>query len=185
MKHLLYILPVFLASHCHGQFLSDSTLKSKGIRGGGIQFAYNTERALNFGVNFQYRRQIFSLDYMWQTNSKLGKTKGTQLGNYGQKGAGSGNYFEGVTFGYGYALSRKLGLFVEGTLGADKTYQNYSDRRFKAGGYNIIIYKEGAYGWGGSVRYSFYKSCFAQIGYNTLTGVKIGAMFTVIKDKNE
>ena len=124
------------------------------LKGGfGVGFGYGTERAFQIEALYKLKRHMFRLGYVHQYNGQLGKLKGSRLSNYGTKVIDSNTYFVTFLAGYDFWLTNKLAIGIDGCIGSNGAYKNYSDKRFKAGGYHMITSSEFASGVGGQVNF--------------------------------
>lgn len=172
MKNFILFVALVLPALASAQ----SDFSFKDVEGGGVIIGYHTSNSWSFGVGGQFRRHIFSAEYLIQNNDKLGKTKGKQLSNYGRTVIADGEYLQGGIVSYGYSINQDWAVIADAALAARIFYLNYSDRRFKEGGYNMVAHKEFAAGPGLSVRYHVYKAIFASAGFNTLTGFRFSVL---------
>ena len=116
---------------------------------------------------------MFRAGYLYQFNGQLGKLEGSRLSNYGTKVIDSSAYFIAYLAGYDYWLTDKMAIGVNGCIGTNGQYRNYSDKRFKAGGYHMITQSELVYGFGGRIDYLASKLIMLSGGYNYLTGANL------------
>ncbi len=161
-----------------GSPASENKDKSSYSHGFGIGLGFGTERALQLEGMYRLNRHMFRLGYLHQYNGQLGELKGSRLANYGANVIGRNTYFTAFPAGYSFWITDRIGLGIEGCIGSDGAYQNYADKRFKAGGYHMITSSAPNYGFGGRIDYLLTKVVMLSSGYNYLTGANLTVSFT-------
>lgn len=155
-------------------------LASFGQKGIGIDFGFASEKAMLIGIKYFNHKNSFLLGYTRQLSDTKGKRVANRSTNYGNSTSGSGDYFWMLDLGYGRSLTKKMSILGEVSLGANNTYQNYSDRRFSGGGYHTIIYSKLKFGLGGQVVYGLGRSFAVSGGYNSVRGISLGIEFKLV-----
>lgn len=155
-----------------------TTNNASSLRNGfGLGFGFGTKRALQVEALYKRNRHMFRVGYAYQFSGQLGQLKGSRLSNYGTTVIGRSTYFVVVLAGYDFWLTNKWTIGIDGCYGSVGAYQNFSDKRFKAGGYHMISSSAPAYGYGGKVNFLATKLLMLSGGYNTLTGVNFTLCF--------
>lgn len=145
--------------------------------GFGLGLGYSSNNAFLIDALFKRARLMYRVGYTRQFNGQLGVAKSERLSNYGTTGTGSGQYFVALTLGCSYWLTQRIAVGVEGHLGSDRYYTNYSDRRFTGGGFHMIDGSYAKAGIGGKIEFIVNKWLMLSGGYSTLTEINVTANF--------
>jgi hypothetical protein len=152
----------------------------KYVSGNGFGLGADVYFSKSFALDLHYKRNqnLFHLGFYRQYNGQKGATKTERLSNYGLTTAGSGSFYAGVNLGYTRLFRDKFGIGATVSLGSVNYFQNFVDRRFTSGYYNLVYRKESAVGFGGNLRYFFTETTSGVVGYNTRLGGQVGIAFT-------
>ncbi|GAB3969587.1 hypothetical protein GCM10028806_16070 [Spirosoma terrae] len=145
----------------------------------GLGLGFTHEKVLMMDLHYQRNKSMFRAGYAFQFNGQKGKFVSEQKANYGRTIIGSGKRYMLFTAGYDYWFTDQFSLGVEGVIGSDVYYTNYSDNRFNGGGYYMNGSSEFAAGGGGKVHYRPQGGLFFGLGYNTLTGAGLSINFSI------
>lgn len=165
MKRLLLIIVITYP------FLS----MAQTFSGFGVSFSGATANSFNgdvFMVNNGVNR--FHLGFGFQRGGQKGKVVDDQAQNYGQTEDGRGVYFFIVDLGFSRVINERVTINPEITIGQDKHYTNYIDRRFSSDRYHLITNKEGIFGAGLKAGYIIKEHFEAFTGFNTIKKIEIG-----------
>lgn len=143
----------------------------------GLRVGYSTSSSLLADMNWRVNKNVLHLGGTYQFNGQLGGAKNTQLANYGRTSLGGDAYLILLDFGYSRWLTNHLALGAEVSLGANRFFTNYSDRRFKSGGYHLITGSEFQAGVGLKGTYCFNSGFGFFVGYNMLSGANAGICY--------
>lgn len=155
--------------------LSSLNLKAQQSFGFGIGMAATNSMLLD--IKYYINKNAFSIGYTYEFNDSNGKLIENQLPNHGRSISGTGEFFSSVDVGYSRSLFEKLYLSAELSIGSNKSYTNYIDRRFTSGGYHMINNSEETLGYGGKVTYFITPIIGIYSGYNTIRQASIGVDF--------
>jgi hypothetical protein len=110
---------------------------------------------------------------------QFGGQKGQQVDErgqtYGLTQDGSGEYFITVDLGYSRVIKEKFTINPELSIGNNRHYTNYIDRRFNSDHYHLVTKKEAVFGVGVNAGYIISPNFEVFGGFNSNRGVAIGA----------
>ncbi len=169
MKHTLLALLLITAS-CH--------LAAQG----GLQFDYGLRNTISFGI-FLSRPDSpmrYHVGYTHHYGGQLATvvTPAEREANYGLTPTGTGTYHYSLDFGFGYLLRDRFPITADIGLGTRVSYTNYSDTRFRDGGYTLINRRATHANIGLAIGYRHHH-LEPYIGYNTLRTLYIGLRYVI------
>jgi|WetSurSiteA1Bulk_404760.scaffolds.fasta_scaffold23824_2 hypothetical protein len=140
----------------------------------GLSFSASIDKALGFNVFYSKKSNSFFLGFSEQLSDKKNTVVKERKWNYGLTPIGSGEYYWTIDFGYSRKIKKRLNLQPEISLGSRNYYTNYSDKRFKDGGYTLITSSEAIIGLGLNAGIFFQKIFEPFLGYHTIKKLNFG-----------
>jgi len=147
-------------------------------KGYGLTLGGSSGKSFLISALYRRNRVMYELGYTHQFNGQLGSVKGARLPNYGKYVTGRDTYYTAPIIGIGYWATSRLAVAADFAFGFEKSYSNYSDKRFKAGGYHMINGSAGINGYGGKLYYLVGNYFSLSGGYNTLYGGHLSLGFS-------
>lgn len=140
----------------------------------GFRIGYAHPYSLTGDINFHANKNVYHLGGTYQFSGQLGQSKDDQLPNYGRTSLGGDSYLVLFDLGYSRWLTKRLAIGAEASIGSQRYFTNYSDKRFKAGGYHLITGSQFMAGLGGKATYRVWQGFSLFAGYNMISGVNGG-----------
>lgn len=153
-------------------------VRKPATNGYGLSFGGSSGKAMLLGLLYRRNRVMYELGYTHQFNGQLGQLKGERLPNYGKYVTGRDTYYTAPIIGLSYWVSPRVAIGADFAFGFEKSFSNYSDKRFKAGGYHMIDGSAGINGYGGKLYYLVGNYFTVSGGYNTLYGGHVSLGFS-------
>lgn len=147
---------------------------------GGLGVGFHRNGFVNYNFEYYFLKSHFFIGGVNQTNTGvIGSYRSVQLQNYGRTIINRGSYKNAVRVGYAYEPIKKLTVGVEFIGGNESYYTNYSDLRFKGGGYHLINRKKFINSLGLFSQVEIYKGFGLEFGYNNLFNRRINIFYRV------
>ena len=143
----------------------------------GMSIGGSTEKVVFGDVFYKKALHYFHAGLSYQISDAKGEEKSERLSNYGLSTSGSGDKFYTMDLGYGCQIIDTLEVFLEVSIGQKKNYTNYTDNRFKDGGYHMINKSEIITGFGVGGSYSINKQFKIFASFNTIRKLGIGIRY--------
>lgn len=143
----------------------------------GMSIGISTESVVFGDIFYKKAHHYFHAGLSYQMSDAKGEEKSERKSNYGLSTAGSGDKFYTVDLGYGYQIIDTLEVFLEISIGQKKYYTNYTDNRFKDGGYHMINKSEIITGLGVGGSYSINKQFKIFASFNSVRKLGIGIRY--------
>lgn len=144
----------------------------------GVSIGYGSNKAFQSDVFYHVKASRFHFGFSHQINGQKGSPKTQQLTNYGKSVIGRGTYFTTFDLKYSIVTESQFSISIDGNIGTKKNYTNYSDQRFKNGGYYLITNRSPIAGIGGNIGYVWKNGFELTAGYNTIKGVNMDFRLT-------
>jgi hypothetical protein len=152
----------------------------------GLGIGFSTKPMFIFYGQYQKKKNIFQIGFIKELGKgAIGQAKFDRLTNYGTTSLGSNNYIQGVDFGYNRFVTKNIAIGGDLTIASKRYFTNYSDNRFKGGGYHLIYSKVPVQGIGINVKYKYKKNYTFLAGFNTMKGVHVGASINIFGNSDE
>jgi hypothetical protein len=152
----------------------------------GLGIGFSTKPTFTIYGQYQKKKNIFQIGFIRELGTgTIGPVKFSRLTNYGTTSLGSNNYIQGVNFGYSRFITKRIAFGVDLTVATNRYFTNYSDKRFKGGGYHLIYSQVKVQGVGVSAIYQYKKNYTFLAGFNTLRGVHFGASIDIFGNSDE
>ena len=108
----------------------------------GVSLAFSTNNMLSFDFLLANEKNRFHIGFSTQFNGQKNAVVRERGPNYGLTRIGNGDSYWLVDFGYGRQLGKLVVIQPEIGFGGQNFFTNYSDGRFRDGGYSLITKTE-------------------------------------------